>query len=201
MVVWPADLARGGRAHCPSPGDLDPDLAHQLTRSDWQGTANRLSRDEPVRWEVIDEVAVATRKPAGGVQGLDTLETPVLESAPWEELRPACPPQGSGEVAEPHFLERNGRPDAEGPVAGQIILQRRSLLACDGRTRIPAERFYAMLARVMPRSDRPTSRRPMPWDALAWEPTVHLGLFVHRVDGIAPGLYFLVRDPAKLDRL
>ena len=41
----------------------------------------------------------------------------------------------------------------------------------------------------------------MPWDALAWEPTVHLGLFVHRVDGIAPGLNFLVRHPAKLDRL
>ena len=97
--------------------------------------------------------------------------------------------------------ERNGRAGADGPVAGQIILQRRSLLACDGRTSIAAERFYRMLARVMPRGDRPTSRRPMPWDAMAWEPTVHLGLFVHRVDGIAPGLYLLVRDPAKLDRL
>jgi hypothetical protein len=58
-----------------------------------------------------------------------------------------------------------------------------------------------MLARVMPRGDRPASRRPMPWDAIAWDATIHLGLFVHRVDGIAPGLYWLVRDPAKLDRL
>ncbi len=175
MVVWPTDLAGDGQARCTIARDLDPALAHQLTRACWQGAANPLSRDEPVRWEVIDEVAVATRKPAGEVQGFDTPETPVLE--------------------------RNGRTGADGPVAGQIILQRRSLLACDGRTSIAAERFYRMLARVMPRDDRPTSRRPMPWDVMAWEPTVHLGLFVHRVDGIAPGLYLLVRDPAKLDRL
>jgi hypothetical protein len=42
----------------------------------------------------------------------------------------------------------------------------------------------------------------MPWDTLAWDPTVHLGLFVRRVDGISPGLYLvLVRDPPKMDRL
>ena len=176
MVVWPTDLAGDGSARCTIARDLDPALAYQLTRACWQGAANRLSRDEPVRWEVIDEVAVATRKPAGDVQGFDT---------------PDAPP----------VLERNGRAGADGPVAGQIILQRRSLLACDGQTSIAAERFYRMLARVMPRDDRPTSRRPMPWDVMAWEPTVHLGLFVHRVDGIAPGLYLLVRDPAKMDRL
>ena len=28
--------------------------------------------------------------------------------------------------------------------------------------------------------------------------TIHLALFVHRVDGLAPGLYVLARDPAKL---
>ena len=175
MVVWPTDLAGHGQAGCTLAQDLDPALVHQLTRARWQGAANRLSRDEPVRWEVIDEVAVATRKPAGEVQGFNTPETPVLET--------------------------NGRAGTDGPVAGQIILQRRSLLACDGRTSIAAERFYRMLARVMPRDDPPTSRRPMPWDVMAWEPTVHLGLFVHRVDGIAPGLYLLARDPAKVDRL
>ena len=136
MVVWPTDLAGDGQARCTLAQDLDPALVHQLTRARWQGAANRLSRDEPVRWEVIDEVAVATRKPAGEVQGFNTPETPVLE--------------------------RNGRAGADGPVAGQIILQRRSLLACDGRTSIAAERFYRMLARVMPRDDPPTSRRPIP---------------------------------------
>jgi hypothetical protein len=85
--------------------------------------------------------------------------------------------------------------------AGQIIRQRRSLLACDGRTSIPAERFYRMLGRVMPRPDLAPAERPMPWDAIPWRPAIHLGLFVHRVDGIETGLYALARDPAKLKKL
>ena len=74
--------------------------------------------------------------------------------------------------------------------AGQIIRQRRSLLACDGKTSIPAERFYRMLTRVM----------PAPWDAIPWKPAIHFGLFVHRVAGIDPGLYALARDLAKVIR-
>src|SRR5262249_20616501 len=34
-----------------------------------------------------------------------------------------------------------------------------------------------------------------PWDALWWPPRIHLAVFVHRVDGLEPGLYVLVRDP------
>jgi hypothetical protein len=85
--------------------------------------------------------------------------------------------------------------------AGQVIRQRRSLLACDGRTSIPAERFYRMLARVMPRAELPVARRPMPWDAIPWDPAIHFGLFVHRVEGIEPGLYALARDPGKVAKL
>ena len=75
--------------------------------------------------------------------------------------------------------------------AGQIIHQRRSLLACDGTTSIPAERFYRMLARTM----------PAPADAIPWRPVIHFGLFVHRVEGLDPGLYALARDPGKVDTL
>jgi hypothetical protein len=38
----------------------------------------------------------------------------------------------------------------------------------------------------------------MPWDTWPYEPAIHLMLFVHRVDGLTPGLSFLVRDPGKL---
>jgi len=41
----------------------------------------------------------------------------------------------------------------------------------------------------------------MPWDAIPWRPRIHLGLFVHRVDGLAAGLYALVRDPDKVELL
>jgi len=75
--------------------------------------------------------------------------------------------------------------------AGQIIHQRRSLLACDGKTSIPAERFYRMLTRVMPHAG----------DAMPWAPSIHFGLFVHRVEGIDPGLYAMARDPGKVEKL
>jgi len=75
--------------------------------------------------------------------------------------------------------------------AGQIIRQRRSLLACDGKTSIPAERFYRMLSRAM----------PAPGDAIPWSPAIHFALFVHRVEGIDPGLYALARDPGKVEKL
>lgn len=177
LAVWPTDPAADGQARVQRtiPHHLDPGLALQLARERWHGTANRLSRDDPVRWEVIDEVAVATRKPASEAHGFSALETLVVE--------------------------RNDRASADGPVAGRIILQRRSLQACDGRTSIAADRLYRMLDRLMPRVELTASRRPMPWDTLAWDPTIHLGLFVHRVDGLEPGLYLLARDPTKMDRL
>ncbi len=41
----------------------------------------------------------------------------------------------------------------------------------------------------------------MPWDAMPWRPRIHIGLFVHRVDGLAPGIYALARDPDKVEIL
>ena len=58
-----------------------------------------------------------------------------------------------------------------------------------------------MLSRVMPRVELDVARRPIPWDAIPWAPAIHLCLFVHRVDGLEPGLYALARDPAKLEKL
>lgn len=75
--------------------------------------------------------------------------------------------------------------------AREIIHRRRSLLACDGVTSIPAARFYRMLERAMPRH----------LAAIPWEPAIHFALFVHRVEGIEPGLYALARDPAKVEKL
>ncbi len=78
--------------------------------------------------------------------------------------------------------------------AQQIIFQRRSCLALDGATAIPREAFLRMLARTLPGSHPP-------WDALYWRPKIHLLLFVHRVVGLRPGVYALVRDANKTDVL
>jgi hypothetical protein len=58
-----------------------------------------------------------------------------------------------------------------------------------------------MMQLVMPRSDRPQLDRPMPWDVWPYEPSIHLMLFVHRVDGLTPGLYFLIRDREKFSHI
>ena len=78
--------------------------------------------------------------------------------------------------------------------ARQTIYQRRSCLALDGSSCTTRDVFLRMLGRTLPGSHPP-------WDALFWPPTIHLVLFVQRVDGLAQGLYALVRDPNKKDLL
>lgn len=71
--------------------------------------------------------------------------------------------------------------------ASQIIKQRRSAQEFDGVTTISADAFYRMLDMTLPRADIP------PWDAIPWPPRIHLALFVHRVTGLLPGVYLLLR--------
>jgi hypothetical protein len=97
----------------------------------------------------------------------------------------ARPFPGPTPPAEARTLPPGGRPPSS---ARQTILQRRSALGFDGRSAMPREVFLGMLQQTLP--DRP------PWDAIDWEPSVHLLAFVHRVDGIAPGLYAWLRQPA-----
>ena len=75
-----------------------------------------------------------------------------------------------------------------------LVLQRRSAVSLDGQSSIDASAFFAMLSSVMP---RPAA----PWDALWWDARIHLAIFVHRVDGVGPGLYLLARDPSAVERL
>ena len=92
-------------------------------------------------------------------------------------------------------LQHEGRPaPASAPVqpdrglsAHRIIRQRRSAVAMDGKTRLSREAFFRLLQRLAPRA--------VPFTTLPWAPAVSLLLFVHRVDGVEPGLYMLVRDP------
>ncbi|MEK7794638.1 MAG: SagB/ThcOx family dehydrogenase [Candidatus Hydrogenedentota bacterium] len=69
-----------------------------------------------------------------------------------------------------------------------IAKQRRSAVAMDGESDLGVEAFYRMLGRTIPES------APDLFTAFPGRPLVHLALFVHRVRGLRPGLYFLVRD-------
>ncbi len=74
-------------------------------------------------------------------------------------------------------------PAGNSVAAASLIRQRRSCLGLDGETSIGVDTLYALLDHLLPRPGVP------PWDALPWPPHIHLGLFVHRVRGLAPGLY------------
>ncbi|MCR4299434.1 MAG: SagB/ThcOx family dehydrogenase, partial [Gallionella sp.] len=184
-VVWPADQKadRSAGKTISLPLFLSTDAVRDSTRRIWHGKANRLSRDDPVKWQILDQVEAASWKSSTEQRFVELNQD-----------------DSSAETLT------NPSTDAPGiyvgqPRAGQVIRQRRSALAFDGKTSISVGTFVTMLARIMPRVDRELCRRPVPWDVLPWAPAVHLVLFVHRVNGVAPGLYMLVRDPAKVDSL
>lgn len=77
----------------------------------------------------------------------------------------------------------------------EIARRRRSAVDFDGTTGIAAVALFAMLACLMVRRDAP------PWNALPRPVLVHPALMVHRVDGLDPGLYMFLRDPAALPKL
>lgn len=162
-VIWP------NQTDLPTelPLALNQEAVKNLTQNKWQGKANRLSRDNPIPWEIIDNVAEASWK------------SPHIQSS--VTLGSSC---------------SNGKKQSgsDQPSAGHIIHQRRSAVSFDGHTSISAQRFFTMLSRVMPHSEVSVSQRPVPWDSLPWMPTIHLAIFVHRVVGIPAGLYILIRD-------
>jgi SagB-type dehydrogenase family enzyme len=93
------------------------------------------------------------------------------------------------EEALPNLLQEGSFP------IRKVIHQRRSAVAMDGRTRISSETFYQFMATTTP------SACPLPFQTFSWDPLIHLGIYIHRVDDLAEGLYFLVRNKNHLSDL
>jgi len=143
-------------------------LVEAVRGGNWVGRANQLSA-EHVEWPIVDEVARATSDVGHA-----------LEGAPTRQARAGLKTRDDLKTL-PYTVHAARDLDARA-----ILLQRRSALAFDGRSSIGRQAFLAMLARTLPGPGAP-------WDALWWTPRIHLALFVHRVDGVTPGLYVLVR--------
>jgi len=90
-------------------------------------------------------------------------------------------------------------PAAEHPLSQQsatrLIQQRRSAQAFDPNGQITLNDFYRLLDRLLPRPDL------APWSSLPMRTRLHLLLYVHAVDGLAPGLYLLARSRSGVDEL
>ena len=78
--------------------------------------------------------------------------------------------------------------------AAALIRGRRSAVAMDGKTTIDRAAFYRILDACLPGAGR------IPHDALPWRPRIHFAVFVHRVEGVPPGLYVLQRSPTSILR-
>ncbi|MCB9915143.1 MAG: SagB/ThcOx family dehydrogenase [Planctomycetes bacterium] len=78
---------------------------------------------------------------------------------------------------------------------GALARARRSAVAMDGASRLSLADFIALCDACLPRPGLP------PWEVLPGPARLHLVLFVHRVDGLEPGVYLLLRDEAARDRL
>ncbi len=141
----------------------DDQWRQRVTAIDFRGEPNRLSPDQHM-WPVIDDIARATRLSSCGTL---TGETP-LESG----------------LA---VLSDRGRP------AEQIIRQRRSAVAMDGRTGIALDTFYQMLQRTLPAQ--------FPFKTIPWPARIALVIFVHRIANLKPGLYLLIRNAAHEESL
>ncbi|MCX7258130.1 MAG: nitroreductase [Polaromonas sp.] len=144
-------------------------LADWFNGAVWQGRANRLDRHPMYRWPVIDEVAQASRRSA----------RPVLNSLPPLAARRLLP--------------------ATDAKAADLIRSRRSAQRFDRRARLEADKFWPMLAALMPQT--PQGQTTLPWDALSAPAAVHAVLFAHRIDGLEPGAYLLPRHASALPAL
>ncbi|MDP2679612.1 MAG: nitroreductase family protein [Rhodoferax sp.] len=72
--------------------------------------------------------------------------------------------------------------------AVMLIRQRRSAQHFDARAHMPVDQLWLLLRALHPAR--------LPFDAWPDQPRVHVLLFAHRVDGLAPGAYLLPRSGA-----
>ncbi len=153
---------------CTRPTDRLPDHLPQAVKEAFRDLTwhgtPNVISPQHVTWEWVDAAVAATRKPA-------TQHAPAAAHG----AHPAVPTADGQSASSSASLRR-------------LIRQRRSAVAMDGQTHIGREACYRMMAQTLP------GLNAVPFGMLPWRPRVSLAVFVHRVTGLEPGLYLLVRD-------
>jgi SagB-type dehydrogenase family enzyme len=78
--------------------------------------------------------------------------------------------------------------------AAGLLLERRSAQRFDNKFRMSADVFHRLLDALLARTNAP-------WDVWSFAPRIHPVLFVHRVEGVEPGLYMMPRHPDRVQGL
>jgi len=146
----------------------------------WFGKADSLRAYHMYKWPVIDEVSTAASKPR-----TEEPERQAIRRPP----RMAEVSQSVGNRCDQHTIKS---PCTK--TATKIIRQRRSAQQFDGKMPpMPQTDFYRMLAAVLPTTAA--------FELWHWPPKIHLFIFVHRVEGLASGIYALPRHNDALEPL
>ncbi len=139
---------------------LEADFSPPCDWTRWAGKPSLLDPRPLYQWPVIEDVAAATR---GAIPPAEAQTAP---------LPNPLPQAGEGVKSRP---------------AGEVILQRRSAQAFDGRSVLPHAVLRRLLSCLLP------GGAPV-WSLWPHAPRVQPLLLVHRVEGVAPGLYALPRS-------
>lgn len=111
-----------------------------------------------------------------------------VETAAVKPRTEAPPPAETGPPPDPR-----PRP-AQRLSAPRLIRARRSAVALDGRIFMPRAAFLDLMGRALPGAG-------VPWEGFPFPPAISLLVCVHRVQGMARGLYLLARDPGHAVRM
>ncbi|KAB2595446.1 hypothetical protein D8674_030896 [Pyrus ussuriensis x Pyrus communis] len=150
----------------------------EFSKLEWKGKPNLLSK-EHICWDLIYRTAEAVKKELS--IGDKFLVDPF---------------QSSGICSESSY---------KGFTVREVIRKRRSAVDMDGVTVMDRSTFYQILLHCLPSGSRNGGKQKrslgLPFRALPWDAEVHAALFVHRVEGLPQGLYFLVRNEDHFDEL
>jgi SagB-type dehydrogenase family enzyme len=145
-----------------------------LDRAPWQGKPNRVS-GRHLFWPLAARGQELWRK-----SGLD-----------WP--KPLSKGGCLSQEALPDLLwEKNS---VGSPRVAKLLRARRSALAMDPCGALPRASLVPILSRLIPKEGC------FPWITVPWAPLVSAILFIHRVEGLVPGLYAWIRSPFHLSRL
>ena len=152
----------------------DPDLLLEIFPSlaDDESVAPKLSQNSD--W--LGQGNLLDRRPMYRWPIIDEVATATLGAA--NEKSPVAPPP----------------PHAANQVTAETILGRRSAQHFDNKFTLSAESFFALL-------DAMRISAKAPWTIWNFQPRLHPILFVHRVEGMTPGIYALPRSSEALTLL
>jgi len=153
---------------------LDEDfVASEMKNTTWYGKANTLSCGYD-HYPVIYQTDDVTALKTSDLNGFDLLFQSENVEIPKEILE---------------------KPSTWQKSAGELFRKRRSAHKFKQNRSITSQQFFKMMAKTMP------SLNPLLWGSFPFVPRTHILLFVHQVEGLAAGVYILIRNKNSLSQV